>query len=58
MPLQLGIKLNLALAFSAVRVYAISNRDWRFSCIVFVLGLIPVATNIVRIAMESSPTLA
>ncbi|KAI0942142.1 hypothetical protein AcV7_002659 [Taiwanofungus camphoratus] len=46
MPLQLGIKLNLALAFSAVRVYAISNRDWRFSCIVFVLGLIPVATNI------------
>ncbi|KAI0729078.1 hypothetical protein C8Q72DRAFT_831252 [Fomitopsis betulina] len=34
-------------AFSALRVFAISGRDWRMSGFVFALSLVPVGTNLV-----------
>lgn len=41
-------------AFSALRVFAITAGNRKLSLLVFILGLVPVATNIVRILLYSS----
>lgn len=38
-------------AFSALRVFAITAGNRKLSLLVFVLGLVPVATNIVRLLL-------
>ncbi|KAI0801991.1 hypothetical protein BC629DRAFT_1284491, partial [Irpex lacteus] len=37
--------------FSSFRVYALWNRDWKLPLLVFVLNIVPVGTDIVRIPM-------
>ena len=50
------VKLSLLAAFSALRSYAISNRNLMLSSTIFTLNLVPIATNIVSLffSLESS----
>ncbi|OCH89357.1 hypothetical protein OBBRIDRAFT_732760 [Obba rivulosa] len=43
--------ISIYPAFSSVRIYAISRRDWPYVVIVCLLNMVPVATNAVRILL-------
>lgn len=41
---------SLITVISALRVHAVTGRNWRLAVITLVLGLVPVGTNMVRYA--------
>ena len=43
------IDLLSCIALSALRVYAIKDRDYKLASTVFILSIVPVATSIVRL---------
>ena len=43
-----GLQLTHLSAFSALRVFALTNRNWFIALVVFLLSMAPVGINFVR----------